>query len=399
VRRSDKENYDSWQYWIILAYVMSIGSRLLARFKKPSLPYIINSMIDDLQFLPPEIHGPSFWYGPALLQQADWLYHLSETEIIEIETAVNGLLSAAENLSKISRDDFPLPTFSRRLQSLLGEVLEGRGFVLLRHLPVERWSKLQTAIAFLGIGSHMGRLRSQNADGHLLGHVKDLGRSSRDPNVRIYQTRERQTFHTDSCDVVGLLCLATARSGGLSSLVSSMTIFNEMRRRRPDLARVLFAPIETDRRGEVAEGEKPYFKIPIFNWHEGLLSTIYQRQYIESARRFPDVEPLTPAQIAGLDLLDELANDPQLHLMMELQCGDIQFVHNHTVLHDRTAFEDWPEPERRRHLLRLWLAPLSARPLPEVYAERYGSVVPGDRGGVISRGIRPAVVLETDSLD
>lgn len=356
-------------------------------------------MMDDIQFLPPEIQGPSAWYGPALLRQTDWIYHLSETESKEVEAAVTGLASAPENLSTISPDVFPLPTFGPRLQRLLGEVLDGRGFVLIRRLPVERWSHRQTAIAFLGIGSHLGSLRSQNADGHLLGHVKDLGRSSSDPNVRIYQTRERQTFHTDSCDVVGLLCVATAKSGGLSSLVSSTTIFNEMRRRRPDLARLLFEPIETDRRGEVAKGEKPYFKIPVFNWHAGLLSAIYQRQYIESARRFPDVQPLTPAQIEGLDLLDELANDPQLHLMMELQRGDMQFVHNHTVLHDRTAYEDWPEPERKRHLLRLWLAPPSARPLPGVFAERFGSVVPGDRGGVISQSIRPAVVLRTDDLD
>jgi hypothetical protein len=360
---------------------------------------MINSMMDELPFLPPEIHGPSAWVGPALLQQTDWLYQLSESEIIEIGAAVNGLANASGNLGTISADDFPLPTFAPRLQSLLGEVLEGRGFVLLRRLPVERWSHRQSAIAFLGIGSHLGRLRAQNAEGHLLGHVKDQGRSSQDPNVRIYQTRERQTFHTDSCDVVGLLCLATARSGGLSSLVSSTTIFNEMRRRRPDLARVLFAPIETDRRGEVEEGEKPYFRIPIFNWHAGLLSTIYQRQYVESARRFPDVRPLTPAQIAGLDLLDELANDPQLHLTMELQPGDMQFVHNHTVLHDRTAYEDWPEAARKRHLLRLWLAPPAARPLPGVFAERFGSVVPGDRGGVISRSSRPVVVLCTDDMN
>lgn len=356
-------------------------------------------MTDDIKFLPPEIQGPSAWYGPALLRQTDWIYHLSEPEILEVEAAVNGLASASDNLSNISPDDFPLPTFGSQLQSLLGEVLDGRGFVLLRRLPVERWSSRQTAIAFLGIGSHLGSLRPQNADGHLLGHVKDLGRSSSDPNVRIYQTRERQTFHTDSCDVVGLLCLSTAKSGGLSSLVSSITIFNEMRRRRPDLARVLFEPIETDRRGEVAEGEKPYFTIPVFNWHAGLLSAIYQRQYIESACRFPEVQPLAPAQVEALDLLDELANDPQLHLMMELQRGDMQFVHNHTILHDRTAFEDWPEPERKRHLLRLWLAPQSARLLPEVFAERFGSVVPGDRGGVIARRIRPVVVLGTDDLD
>jgi TfdA family taurine catabolism dioxygenase TauD len=356
-------------------------------------------MIDDTQFLPPEIQGPSAWYGPALLRQTDWIYHLSESEIIEIEAAVNGVASASENPCNISSDNFPLPTFGSRLQSMLGEVLDGRGFALLRRLPVERWSNRQTAIAFLGIGSHLGSLRSQNADGHLLGHVKDMGRSSSDPNARIYQTRERQTFHTDSCDVVGLLCLSTARSGGLSSLVSSTTIFNEMRRRRPDLARVLFEPIETDRRGEVAEGEKPYFNIPVFNWRAGLLSTIYQRQYIESARRFPDVQPLTRAQIEALDLLDELANDPQLHLMMELQPGDMQFAHNHTILHDRTAFEDWPEPERKRRLLRLWLAPPSARPLPAVFAERFGSVAPGDRGGVIARSIKPSGALGIDDFD
>jgi hypothetical protein len=234
----------------------------------------------------------------------------------------------------------------------------------------------------------------QNAEGHLLGHVRDLGRLSDDPNTRIYQTRERQTHHTDSCDVVGLMCLEAAKSGGTSSLVSSTTIFNEMRRRRPDLLKVLLQPIETDRRGEVPEGSKPYFNIPVFNYHDGMVSTIYQRQYIESARRCPGVAPLTPLQIEALDLLDELANDPKLNLMMELQPGDIQLVHNHTILHDRTAFEDYPEPERKRHLLRLWLAPPNARRLPEVYAERFGSITPGDRGGVVVAGAKPTVPFD-----
>jgi len=193
---------------------------------------------------------------------------------------------------------------------------------------------------------------------------------------------------------VGLLCLKAAKSGGLSSLVSSTTIFNEMRRRRPDLLSVLLEPIETDRRGETPAGSEPYFTIPVFNYHEGLVSAIYQRQYIESARRFPGVAPLSPLQIEALDLLDELANDPKLNLMMELQPGDIQLVHNHTILHDRTAFEDYPEPERKRHLLRLWLAPPNARPLPEVYAQRFGSTTPGDRGGVVVPGARPTIPFE-----
>jgi hypothetical protein len=347
--------------------------------------------------LPPEVRDCSAWYGRDLANHTDWIAHLSQSEIAEVENAMRRLAALSESsldLTTISSDDFPLLALGPRLRRLLDQVLNGRGFVLIRGLPIRRWTKLEAAIAFLGIGVHMGGLRMQNGAGHVLGHVMDLGRSGDDPNARIYQTNERQTFHTDSCDVVGLLCLRPAKSGGLSSLVSSTTVFNEMRRRRPELARVLLDPIETDRRGEVPEGGKPYFSIPVFNWHAGLLSTVYQRQYIESARRFAGVGPLSRLQIEALDLLDELANDPTLNLTMELQPGDMQFVHNHTILHDRTAFEDFPEPERKRHLLRLWLAPPDARVLPEVFAERFGSVTPGDRGGIAVIGSRPTIAFD-----
>ena len=341
--------------------------------------------------LPPEVRDRSAWYGVELAGRGDWIEHLSEDEIAEVEGAVRGLGNAG-SLAGLS--EVPLPTLGPRLRGLLDEVLNGRGFVLIRSLPVERWTRREAAVAFLAIGAHLGPLRMQNAAGHLLGHVRDLGRSSNDPNTRIYQTRERQTHHTDSCDVVGLLCLRAAKSGGLSSLVSSTTIFNEMRRRRPDLLKVLLEPIETDRRGEVPEGSKPYFTIPVFNYHNGLVSAIYQRQYIESARRFPGVAPLSSLQIEALDLLDQLANDPKLNLMMELRPGDIQLVHNHTILHDRTAFEDYPEPERKRHLLRLWLAPRGARSLPEVFAERFDSITPGERGGAGVTGSIPTIPFE-----
>lgn len=344
--------------------------------------------------LPPEVKDASAWYGPELADRSEWIEHLSEAEIAEVESAVKSLQRSAIELTSITGEDFALPTLGPRLDRLLDEVLRGRGFVLIRSLPVKRWTRRQAAIAFMGIGVHLGNLRMQNAAGHLLGHVRDLGRSSEDPNTRVYQTRERQTFHTDSSDIVGLLCLQTARSGGLSSLVSSTTIFNEMRRHRPDLLRVLLEPIETDRRGEVPQGGKPYFSIPVFNSHDGLVSAIYQRQYIESARRFPGVPPLTAVQVEALDLLDELANDPALNLMMALEPGDIQFVHNHTLFHDRTAFEDFPEPERRRHLLRLWIAPPESRPLPKVFAERFGSVTPGERGGVSVEGSSPTIPFD-----
>ena len=351
-------------------------------------------MTSIADFLPPEIKDASAWYGPDLRGHTAWIEWLSESEIAEVDIAVRRLEESSFDLRSITSDDFPLPKLAPRLHGLLDEVLNGRGFVLIRSLPIHRWTSRQAAIAFLGIGVHLGNLRMQNADGHLLGHVRDLGLSSQDPNIRVYQTRERQTFHTDSCDVVGLLCLRPARSGGLSSLVSSTTIFNEMRRRRPDLLAVLLLPIETDRRGEVPAGGKPYFSIPVFNRHEGLISAIYQRQYIESARRFPGVAPLSPIQEEALDLLDELANDPDLNLMMALEPGDIQLVHNHTILHDRTAFEDFPEPGRKRHLLRLWVAPPGARPLPDVFAQRFGSVTPGTRGGVSVEGSSATIPFE-----
>src|SRR5262249_39105872 len=274
------------------------------------------------------------------------------------ERATKPLAETRADIASIRRVDFPLPTLGPSLQLSLDDTHNGLGFALIRSLPVERWTKLESAVAFFGIGAHLGAARPQNAKGHALGHVKDLGLSSSDPNTRIYQTRERQTFHTDSCDVVALLCLRPAKSGGMSSLVSSVTIFNEMRRRRPDLAKILLCePAETAGRGEMAAGQNPYSPIPVSNWQKGLLWTIYQRQYIESARRSPDVPPLTARQIEALDMLDALANDPALNMQMEFRPGDVQLVHNHTILHDRTSFEDWPEPELRRHLLRLGLGP------------------------------------------
>lgn len=339
--------------------------------------------------LPPEQKNAAAWYGPEMSKSTEWLMPLSAAEIAEVESVTKALAERAADIAAITAKDFPLPTLGQKLrQRVADEVLNGRGFLLLRGLPVERWTMRESATAFYGLGAHLGSARSQNGKGHVLGHVQDLGLDVNDPNVRIYQTHERQTYHTDSCDIVGLLCLKTARSGGLSALVSSTTIFNEMRRRRPDLLQLLMEPIATDRRGEVPEGQKPYFEIPVFNWHKGLLTAIYQRQYIDSAQRFADAPRLTPAHIEALDMFDALTNDPKLHMFMEFKPGDVQLVHNHTLLHDRTGFVDWPEPERKRHLLRLWLAADKARPLPESFAQRYGSVTIGDRGGIIVRGTK-----------
>jgi len=330
------------------------------------------------------VSGRGVWYGRDLARRDDWIRHFSVEELAEIDAAVRAFQSSAKPIEKLSIERFPLPRLGPVLRGVLAELLEGRGFIMLRGLPAERMTREQQAIAYLGLGSWLGRFRSQNAKGHLLGHVKDLGLDITDPNVRYYQTNRRLEYHTDSVDVVGLLCLKTAKAGGESYLASSMTVYNEVLARRPDLMPALFEPFPTDRRGEVPEGMKPWFDIPIFHWHAGSLSCIYVRQYIESAQKhFPEARRLTRGQYAAMELIDELCNDPAIHLAMDFRPGDIQLLHNHQILHSRGDFENWSEPERHRHLLRLWVAPHEARPLPEVFAPRYGSVTPGERGGIV----------------
>lgn len=314
-----------------------------------------------------------------------WLYALSSDDISDLEQAARSYLSLNRDIGEISKTDFPLRQFDRHLVTLRDKLIHGVGVEVLRGLPIENYSQEMSATIFCGIGAHLGSARSQNAEGHILGHVRDVGASADDPNARIYQTAARQTFHTDSADVVGLLCIREAKEGGRSLLVSAVSIFNRMLAERPDLLVKLFDPIATDRRGEIPEGAMPFMEIPVFNWHEGHLTVFYQRQYIDSAQRFDDAMRLTPLHIEALDLFDALANDPELHFGMQLQPGDMQFVYNHSQLHDRTGFVDWPDPARRRHLMRLWISVPGDRPLPQCFSQRYGSIEVGNRGGIITK--------------
>src|SRR5438874_6357735 len=213
----------------------------------------------------PPIEGPSAWVGVDMRRrEAEWTYRLSPLEIVEIETAVKSVQARGLDIADIRREDFPLPTLGPVLDRLRAEVLDGRGFALLRGMPVEDRPIEQSATAYWGIGAHFGSARSQNAQGHLLGHVYDLGKglSATNPNLRSYATAERQNFHIDRCDVVALLCLRRAKSGGLSTIVSSMAVHNVMAERRPDLLDRLYQPFPVDRRGEVPEGKAPFYEAP-----------------------------------------------------------------------------------------------------------------------------------------
>ena len=340
--------------------------------------------VEHLPDIPPSTEAG--WLGADLALTPDrWTYSWEPQILEDLLAVANEFLANPSTLAQGAQFNVSseLEAFGENIRS---ELIEGLGFTLIKGFPVGDIAPELEAVGFLVLGRLLGGLRSQNAMGHLLGHVKDVGRDAEDPDTRIYQTNERQTFHTDSTDAVGLLCRRPAQSGGRSLLASAETIYRQAAERRPDLAPLLFEPVATDRRGEIPDGADPWFEIPVLNWYDDRLTVIYQRTYIDSAQRFDGAPKLTPEHVEALDLVDEIANDPDVHLTMDLEPGDIQFVYNHALLHDRTGFVDHPDPAQRRHLLRLWVTLPGDRELPPIFKQRYGSIAVGDRGGVTVPG-------------
>ena len=337
------------------------------------------------------IDSPGVWYGPEMQKTDDWKYCLSEVERNELLEAMRS--SSGMDIKTIARGDFPLATLGPRLDALRQEIIHGRGFVVLRDLPIEGLDFADIARLYWGLGTYFGSARSQNTRGHLLGHVTDISGAFENRSDRGYLTNRHLAYHCDSVDIVSLLCLRKAKEGGLSSIVSSYALHNEMWKRRPDLARALYGPVPRDRRDEIPEGKGPWYELPVFNYYERRLSINFLRTHINTSQRHPDALRISEQVVEALDYLFELANNPDFHLKMAFEPGDMQILHNHQILHDRTSYEDWPEPENRRYLLRLWLSPPDGIALPKAFAGRYRSTVIGDRGGVAIPGLETQVPL------
>ncbi len=337
------------------------------------------------------------WYGNELRNQTDWIYELSEPEQAEIAQAVAKAIASDVSLVSMTAADFPLGSLGERLRDMGREIMHGRGFALLRGLNTMGLSLEEHACAFRGIGAHFGEAVSQNAKGHVLGHVANLGLDYSDPTTRGYQTPAELRFHTDAADIVGLMCIRGARAGGLSRIASSTTVWNEAVRRRPDLAAELLKTYCFTRWGEVRPGHKAYFEVPLFREHGGRMIAVFIAGAIEKAQALPGVAPLTPLQREAILLVNELAGSDDIRLDMEFRPGDMQFLLNHAMLHARTGYEDWPEPERRRHLLRLWLACPDGPALPDYMTTEFqGRTASGRPDGVWLPGIELKANLYPD---
>jgi hypothetical protein len=277
--------------------------------------------------------------------------------------------------------DFALDGIAADVAAWRDDVMHGRGFVVLREFPRDRYSTDDLARLFFGLGTHFGRAVSQSPMGDRLGHVVDIG--GKDRRERAYRNSRELTLHTDRADVVGMLCIRQAAEGGLSGYASAHTIYNEILAARAELLEPLFGGFRYHRRGEESPGEPPItpYRVPVLSESQGQMSVVWLRAYIEMAAKELGT-PLTAEELAALDYFEDVGRRADVQLTFMLEPGHAIFFNNCTMLHNRTSFEDYPDPERKRHLLRLWLMLDGARPLtPEVHAYKGTTGIAGRGDG------------------
>lgn len=302
------------------------------------------------------IESPAAWRGDELRLHPDrWLVELTEPELVGLRDGAAAQIEAGVAMSETTSANFDVGPIERRLAPWRHTLAEGTGVLCVRGLPVREWGEEVATRAYWGLGHHLGTPGAQNPDGDLLGRVTDHGDSETNPMGRKYRTTSDIAFHCDTADVVGLLCMRAARQGGESRLASSVTVFNELARRRPDRVPQLFEPFAIDRRDEQGPGEVPWFEIPPCAWDGQQLRTFWHSDYMRSAARHEDVV-LPSGRLGLMDAYDGVASEDGVHLDMSLAEGDMQFISNHTVIHSRTAYIDHDDPTERRKLLRLWLS-------------------------------------------
>ena len=329
------------------------------------------------------IEAPCAWTGAELRSRTDWIRPFQALELAEIDAAVRAVQRRGLDWMEVDRDNFPLPTFAGEIAKIARELETGLGLIMLRGLP-QTYTPEELRLAYWGIGAHIGTAVSQGGTGELLGLVEDEGKAVDVTKRRGSKNSLDLDFHADRCDVVGLLCVRKSKAGGVSRVVSATAIHNEILRRRPDLIDAFYDDWYHSRQGDERPGEARAYPKPFFGFRDGYFTGLVSPLYIRSAQKFPEVPRLTQKQQEALDLYAALSNE--LALDMSFEPGDIQLLNNHVTYHARTNFEDYPEPERKRLLLRLWLSVPGSRPLPEGYELVFGRIGAGEiRGGVTCR--------------
>ncbi len=315
------------------------------------------------------------WRARDVVDPATWTEVLDAAELDELDAALRQVMARTTDPLEIGRDDFPLPNLAQRLHAIESELIDGRGFVLLRGIPRERYTQEQMELLYWGIGMHLGTPWPQNKHGHVLGDVTDQGKSGADHTSRGNELGGQFDFpyHSDGSDLVGLLCLQKASAGGASTVANAVAIHNELVRTEPELAAALYEPQPYDFRGEEPRGGKPFYELPVFTEWNGRLFVRYIRPYILASQRHPDAPRITDAAEEAMRRVDAMTLDPDFNVFMDLEPGDIQFVNNYHVLHARKAYTDDREAGLVRHLKRLWLETRVLEDRPPHFENRAGA--------------------------
>ncbi|MEU6581571.1 TauD/TfdA family dioxygenase [Nocardia sp. NPDC046763] len=314
------------------------------------------------------ITGPAAWVPGDFSDPSLWTVSITADDTAELFAALGHARSTGKEMRVITRSDFPLDGLARKLADVSRELVFGRGFVVLSGFPIgDDIPRADVELMYWGLCAHLGIAVTQNGLGEIIVAVKNYRNGGlSNTATRGYQTSEPLPFHTDSPDIVGLLCLTSSGEGGVSSLTSSMTIHNELVRNHRELLGLYYAGFYYDRRDEQASGERPYYRNSVYAWHDGILTCrYYLRQFIESAHQRYGIEVSAVERLA-LDTFEAIANRPEFKLSMQIRPGDIQLLNNNVVVHARDAFVD--SAEISRELLRLWLNPFDAPTPPPGHA-------------------------------
>ncbi len=332
---------------------------------------------------PHRIELPCAWTRRELEADRSWIWRFEKDHIEELDAALR--LSKETGLApfEVTKDHFPLSGFAAVLDALLDELENGRGIVLMRGFPVERYGDDDLRRLYWGIGSHLGGAESQNINGELVQDIADRGFDYTKTEHRGSMTAAELRPHCDPTDIVGLLCVRTARQGGLSTLCSSMTVYNEVFDKHPEFLPAVHRGFrfDIDGKGPTGHPEEVTNLLPVYSWCEGQLSCRYNQKAIEDGAAKIG-QPLTGLEQEAVSFIGEVAVRPDIQYAMEFQPGDIQWLNNYVILHSRGGYVDHEEPARKRLLLRLWLNHTKARPLNDDFANK---TLMGPRKGVKKR--------------
>jgi hypothetical protein len=299
--------------------------------------------------------GSRVWRGAEMEQSAQWRFTLSADALMELNDLVAGNQAATT------------PSIDREAERIREELAAGCGLVVIGGIPIEQYTEAQARVLYTELCKRVGPVLPQTLQGDMLYSVRDEGLTlERDygrAGVRTSKTRDAFQFHTDSPSrlagytptYIGLFVLKVAMKGGETALVSGDHVHNILATERPDVLERLYQPFWVDRRAESPAGEEPVLPTPVFARDNGRLFVRYLRFYITKGHEWKGV-PLTDQDLEALDALDEVMNRPGVPLRIAPQPGDIQLMNNTFLLHSRTAYEDFAEPERKRHYLRIWLS-------------------------------------------